>query len=103
MDQDRKDAPLKESEIEIRIDERGISFEAGSEAAGLAFIMLLLTGAAKGVIEYGKETALAKVTENNQLRHPLLMPMINCPEMVYPDACAVCFWHDAKLDNCHGG
>ena len=52
---------------------------------------------------FEKNHAVEMVERNNKSTHPILKPLLNCPEMIDPEACAVCFWHDRDLNVCRGG
>ena len=95
--------PLKETEIEIGIDEDGLYFEAGSPMAHLALIMMLLaeTGREIGTVLTG--TSLERVRANNTALRVSLWPLERCPDMLELDACAICFWYDRDRDVCRGG
>lgn len=47
--------------------------------------------------------ARAAINENNALRKPSPRPLSTCPDMAYPDLCAVCLWYDRDKRVCAPG
>lgn len=102
-----QDEELKRNQIEIGIDKGGLYFEAGSESAAYAFIEGLLAMENKELqtelVEYELSDAMALVVANNKAQRMALKPLANCPNMVMPSVCNICFWHNPHTDRCHGG